>query len=120
MTQVLEFIKKNFVNIFYLIGLLFLLYWVVYVITPKIKMSVIDGKRIDSIDSQLKKISESNEKLENNIQYFDTKINKLDSKITNIRVQKEIIREYYYEKINNVDNLTDAELDSFFTKRYKY
>ena len=35
-------------------------------------------------------------------------------------IEKTIIKEYYHEKINSVDKLTIAELDSFFANRYNY
>lgn len=120
MTKVFEFIKNNLSNLLFLIGGCFLIYWVVYVLTPKVGMSEIEKAKIDSINLEIKKISKDNERIEKNIENFDYEINKIDNKITNIKSQREIIREYYYEKINRVDSLTNAELDSFFSKRYNY
>lgn len=83
-------------------------------------MSVEQLKKLDSLNVSIKKIESQNEYLEGRITDFNAQIIEVDNNIQNIKGQKTIIKEYYHEKINNVDKLTDAELDSFFTNRYQY
>lgn len=118
MNKVLEFIKNNYVTILKIVGGLFLLYWVIFVLTPKIQMSQIQLQKLDSLSKQIETLHNDNLKLETEIIGFNDKISEIDKSIDKVKAQKTIIKEYYHEKINNVDKLTIRELDSFFTNRY--
>ena len=83
-------------------------------------MSAEQVQKLDSLNVSINKMEEQNEYLEGRISDFNAQINSVDNNIQNIKGQKTIIKEYYHEKISNVDKLTDAELDSFFTNRYQY
>jgi chromosome segregation ATPase len=72
------------------------------------------------LNVSINKLETQNEYLEGRISDFNAQINAVDNNIQNIKGQKTIIKEYYHEKISNIDKLTDAELDSFFTNRYQY
>ena len=118
--KILEFIKSNYKSIIQLGISLFLLYWIVFVLTPKAGLSSEQEKKLDSLNISIKNLESHNQFLEGRIMDFNTQLNVVDGNIQNIKGQKTIIKEYYYEKISNVDKLTDAELDSFFTNRYQY
>jgi prefoldin subunit 5 len=83
-------------------------------------MSVKQVEKLDSLNVSINKLETQNEYLEGRISDFNAQINAVDNNIQNIKGQKTIIKEYYHEKISNIDKLTDAELDSFFTNRYQY
>lgn len=82
-------------------------------------MTANQKQQLDSLNIQIKQIQQDNKTLENKISNFNSEITKIDENISNIKNQKTLIREIYYEKISNVDKLTIAELDSFFANRYK-
>lgn len=118
MNKVLEFVKKNYKSIVK-VGLgLFLLYWVIFVLTPKTQMSQTQLQKLDSLSTQIELLHKDNLRLESEIENYNEKIGEIDESINKVKGQKTIIKEYYHEKINNVDKLTVPELDSFFTNRY--
>jgi len=120
MHKILDFISKNYKTIVKVCFGLFILYYLIFFLTPNVKMSVEQSEKLDSLNSSIDNLETHNEYLEGRISDFNAQINSVDESINNIKGQKTIIKEYYHEKINNVDKLTDAELDSFFTKRYNY
>jgi hypothetical protein len=83
-------------------------------------MSAEQVQKLDSLNNSINNLETHNEYLEGRISDFNAQMNVVDNNILNIKGQKTIIKEYYHEKISNVDKLTDAELDSFFTNRYQY
>ena len=120
MHKVIDFITKNYKTIVKVCFGLFILYYLIFFLTPNMKMSAEQIEKLDSLDSSIDSLHKHNQYLEGRITDFNAQINIVDENISNIKGQKTIIKEYYHEKISNVDKLTDAELDSFFTKRYDY
>jgi len=118
MTKVLNFIKENYKTILKVCFGLFLLYWVIFVLTPKTGMSTEQKQQLDSINLQIKTLHSDNLRLENQIDSFNQEIQQVDEHINNIKGQKTIVKEIYHEKISSVDKLTVRELDSFFANRY--
>ena len=119
MMSVINFLKSNFKTI--LLGLfsLFVLYYLIFFLTPNVKMSVEQKQQLDSLTTLVNNLHQDNLKLENKISNFNQEIIEVDRNISNIKSQKTIIKEIYHEKISNVDKLTIPELDSFFANRYK-
>ena len=120
MNKVIEFLKTNHKSIIKGGIVLFLLYWIIFVLTPRTGMSVEQKIILDSLSNKINQLHSDNSKLETTIQNYNEKISNIDNNINNLKNQKIIIKEYYHEKINGVDKLTLAELDSFFAKRYNY
>lgn len=81
-------------------------------------MSKFDYTKIDNINSKIDDLHSDNLKIEQTVDSLNNRISKIDQDILNIRNRKDIIKEYYYEKIKGVDSLSTSELDSFFTERY--
>ena len=118
--KVLNFLKNNYKKI--LIGFcgLFLLYWVVFVITPKVSMNSEEKNKIDSLNIIIKEIYKDQQKLDSNILNYNQKIDEVDNLIDKIKSQKTIVKEIYHEEINRAGNYTEPQLDSFFSARYHY
>jgi vacuolar-type H+-ATPase subunit I/STV1 len=117
---ILNFLKTKYKTIAAVIAGIFLLYWVVFVLTPKVSMNADEKVKIDSLNTVIKDIYKDQQKLDSNIEGYNKKIDEVDYNINNIKGQKTIIKEIYHEKINSVDTYTDRELDSFFSARYHY
>ena len=103
---------------------LFVLYYLIFFLTPRVNMSVQEKQQLDSLNVLVKQLHEDNveleqKKLDSNITSYNQKIDEVDNHIDKIKGQKTIVKEIYHEKINSVDKLTVRELDSFFTDRYK-
>lgn len=119
MQKIINFLKQNFMTILKVLFGLFVLYYLIYFLTPKVNMSVDQKKQLDSLNVLVKQLHEDNVELEKEINEYDKKIDELDNHIDKIKGQKTVVKEIYHEKINSVDKLTVRELDSFFTDRYK-
>ena len=117
---VLIFIKTHFKFILAAILGLFLIYWILFFLTPRVEMNVESKQKIDSLTVYVKEIEKEQEVLDNKIEGFGEDIKSVESNITKIKFQKETIKEIYYEKINSVNNYNDVQLDSFFTNRYRH
>ena len=113
-----DLIVKNFKTIVFIVFGVFILYWMMYVITPNVKMSAESKAKIDSLNNNIKKYEEENKKLDSTIVMYIEQISKIDSAINNIKKQKTIIKEFYHEKIISVDTFSRSQVDDFFTKRY--
>ena len=116
----LSFVKRNYLTILKIIGGVFILYWMIFILTPDVKMSESQQKRINDLNNLITQKESEQKKLSIEIANFNTQIKILDSNITKIRGEKIIIKEIYHEAVNNVDNYSDAQLDSFLAKRYNY
>lgn len=116
----LEFVKKNYKFLGYAAFGLFLLYWIVFVLTPKVEMGAESKKALDSLNVHIKLIEESQKELDDKLEGYGNEINEVETRITEIKSQKTTIKEIYHEKINSVNSYTDVQLDSFFTNRYGY
>lgn len=116
---ILNFFKENYKTMIKVIIGLFILYWVIYVLTPKMKMSDIEKQKMDSINVVIKQIYKDQQRIDSSVSVNNQKIDEVNNNIDNIKGQKTIIKERYYEEIIRVDNYSNSDLDSFFTNRYK-
>jgi len=113
------FIIKHYKTI--LAGLLglFLLYWVIFILTPKNTMLKEDRKRIEKLDKIITELNKEQDKLEGQITTINKEIDQIETKVTKIKKDKTKVAKEYDEEIKRVDSYTEPELDSFFTNRYK-
>jgi cell division protein FtsL len=116
----LNFVKTNYLTILKIIGGIFILYWVVFILTPNVKMLESQQKRINDLNDFIIQKETEQKKLDNEIFNLNNQIKLLDLNISKIKGEKIIIKEIYHEAVNNVDNYSDAQLDSFLAKRYNY
>ena len=113
-----NFITTNFKTIVFLTFGIFIVCWLMVVITPSVKMSAESQAKIDSLNKNIMRYEEENKKLDSAIVKYTEQISKIDSAIYNIKKQKTIIKEFYHEKIISVDTFSRSQVDDFFTKRY--
>lgn len=76
--------------------------------------------KIDSLSKLDKQFAAQQLKLDSSLKTNEEYIKNLDTKISNIKEKITIIREYYHEQIQVVNNYTPTQVDSFFKARYKY
>lgn len=100
-------------------GGLFLLYWVIFVLTPRSTMSKEDMSKLDSLTNVVNQINKEQIVLETKIESVNKEVDKIDNDISKIKTNKEKIGKKYHEEIIRVDMYTDPEIDSFFSNRYK-
>jgi septal ring factor EnvC (AmiA/AmiB activator) len=117
-------IVKNFIIRYYktaltlLIGL-FILYWVIVILTPNSTMSKVDKDKLDSLTNVVNQINKEQEVLENEIKVLTKEVDKIDDNISTIKTNKTKTGKKYHEEISRVDKYTESELDRFFSNRYK-
>jgi len=116
--KILDFLKINYKTILKVLFGLFLLYWVIFVLTPKVSMNLGEKSKIDSLNMMMKELIKEQDKLDSTIILYNEEINNLDKNISTIKGEKTIIKEIYHDEINRVVNYNDDQLDSFFTNRY--
>jgi vacuolar-type H+-ATPase subunit I/STV1 len=114
-----NFITKNYKTILLILGGLFLLYWVIFVLTPGSTMSKEDKAKLDSLTNVVNQINKEQIILENKIESVNQEVDKIDNNISKIKTNKEKTGKKYHEEISRVDKYTEPELDSFFSNRYK-
>jgi hypothetical protein len=117
--KIVEFVKTNYKIIFGFLFGLFILYWMMFILTPKVGMSPEDRAKIDSLNVVINTMYKEQELLDDKIDDLNKEIIEVDNGIDKIKNQKTIVKEIYHEKINRVSNFTEPELDSFFSDRYK-
>lgn len=117
--KILDILKANYKTILKVIFGLFILYYIIFFLTPRAQMAADQKQQLDSLNVAIKQLHKDNLKLEDKISAFSNEIDKVDESIGKIKNQKTIVKEIYHEKISNVDKLTSREIDSFFTDRYK-
>ena len=117
---VLNFLKTHYMTILKVVFGLFIIYWLLFFLTPKVQMAAESKQAIDSLNVEIKEIEKEQDSLSNSISEYKEKINLLDQHISTIQSQKTIIKEIYHEEIKRVDSYNDRKLDSFFAVRYGY
>ena len=86
----MNFIKSNFWTIIKITLVVFLVYWLMFILTPSVKMSEESQAKIDSLNANIKRYEEENKKLDSAIVKYTEKITEIDSAIYNIKKQKTI------------------------------
>lgn len=119
MEGIKNFIIKNYKTILSVLVGLFILYWVIFILTPNSTMSKLDKNKLDSLTNVVNQISEEQDMLESEINVLSEEVDKIDNNISTIKTDKIKTGKKYHEEISRVDKYTEPELDSFFSSRYK-
>lgn len=118
MNKVTSFIGKNYKIILGLLFGLFVLYWMIFVLTPSVSISGKEKSQIDSLNVVIQGLHKENAKLDSTIAGLNKEIDAVDKQIEEIKHKKTTVKKEYHEKINRVNTYTEPELDSFFSDRY--
>jgi len=110
---------KDYKTILLLLSNLFIIFWLIFILTPRLNITLENKNKIDELNSLILNAQKSQELLNNKIDSINMDVNKIDRDINVLKNKKTIVKEIYYEKINNINNFNETELDSFFTNRYK-
>jgi septal ring factor EnvC (AmiA/AmiB activator) len=113
-----NFLVNHYQSIAKVLFGLFILYWLIFFLTPKIEMSVGEKAQIDSLNNVVKNIYKEQQKLDSSIAVYNKEVEHIDDNISKIKGQKTIIKEVYHEEIKRASTYDDVKLDSFFTSRY--
>lgn len=114
-----SFVVRNYKMILAVLFGLFVLYWMMFVLTPTMNMSVEEKAKIDSLNVLIMEMNKNQQILDDKIDGINEEIVEVDKDLDKIKNKKTVVKEIYHEKINSVNNFTEPELDGFFSDRYK-
>ena len=63
---------------------------------------------------------EYQKQLDVKIEIYNKEIEKVDSVITNIKIKKEVVNNYYQQKGEEIKNADVKQIDSLLRSRYKF
>ena len=116
----MEFIKKYWKLFIGIVGGLFLLYLIIFMLTPKPDMSELDKYKLEQLDKDINLLIENQKKLDKQIEGYKKELSHIDSTISKVQNQKVIIKEYYKEQGDKISEMKPSEIDKLFHERYKY
>ena len=111
-----EFFFKNAKTIFYVLTWGFLVYVILF--GKNSKTDEVYKEKLSNIEKGIQDIEKSQKQINSQIDSFNSEMERIQNRITELDGEKTVIKEIYYEKINNVSKYSDKQLDSFFTERY--
>jgi len=115
-----KFLSENFKYIMVPI-LLILIGLLIYDLTSKDNgMSKEDKKRIEQLDKDINSMIEYQKQLDEKITEYNKEILKIDSTISNIKVKKEVVNNYYEQKGKEIKNSNAKQVDSLLRSRYNF
>jgi septal ring factor EnvC (AmiA/AmiB activator) len=115
-----EFLKYNFKYIIIFVGVVLVYFLLMDLMTPSNGMSKEDLKKIEQIDKDINLLIESQKKLDESINEYKKEIDKIDSTISNIKVKKEVVNNYYEQKGKEIKDANVKQVDSLLRSRYKF
>lgn len=123
--KVIEMVVKFFVgkkiNTIAMVSVfLGVVYLIFNITTDTNELSESDKSKIDTISKLIEDDKSKIQNVDSLLIGLDHKIDSLNNKISELEEKKTIIREVYYEKVNNISEFNDDELYRFFTDRYNF
>jgi septal ring factor EnvC (AmiA/AmiB activator) len=97
-----------------------ILYLVVYLGTPKPKMSELDKYKIDQLNKKIEDLKNLQKSLNDSLNVYQQKIDKIDDKISNIKIEKKEINNFYTQKKEEIKSADKKQIDRLLRKRYNY
>ena len=116
----MELIKKYWKYVVGVILTIGVLYLIIYLATPKPKMSELDKYKLEQLDKNINLIIENQKKLDKQIEGYKNELSQIDSTISKVKNQKIIVKEYYKEQGEKITEMKPSEIDKLFHDRYKY
>jgi uncharacterized protein (DUF3084 family) len=76
--------------------------------------------KLEQLDVEIKKLKTEQENVGKRIEVYRTEVNKIDSNIQKIRVNRSVINNYYELKADTIKGMDRIRIINEFKKRYKY
>lgn len=116
--QCKEFLMNHYKTILIVLGGLFLFYWIIFIMTPAIKMSEESIEELKKIDENISNLEFENKILQSEIVEFQEQIETVNENIEEIDNIKVTIANDYGKKINGARSFNNGELIRFLSERY--
>lgn len=115
-----DFLIKNWKTITLIfLGVIFI-YLLVRVFTPTQDVSDLNKYKLEQIDKHIEEMKNLQGKLNDSIQSYQQKIDKIDEKIGNIKIEKKQVNNYYTQKKEEIKNADKKQIDSLLRSRYNF
>jgi septal ring factor EnvC (AmiA/AmiB activator) len=115
-----EFLKYNFKTIIQITIVLLLVILLVRSFTSIPDRSELLKYKLDKIDQEINDLRKTQSILLDSLRSYKDEIKKIDNSISNIRLEKKTINNYYEIQSEKIKGLKRKEIDSLLRKRYKY
>lgn len=112
--------SKTIGKLFIAIGGVIFLYLFILLVTSKQGMPADIKATIDSLTAVNKQLIEHQQQIDSTINAYEEEVNQIDFQVDNIKEKTTIVREYYHEVGQQVNQYTPTQVDSFFKARYGY
>ena len=115
-----EYVSKYGKIALYVVGGLIVMYFMIYVFTPKSELPLEYKHALDSLNRANTELIAKQKEIDEVIGKQQLELHGLDDKIGDVKEKTTIVREYYHEVSNKVTQYTPTQIDSFFKARYDY
>jgi septal ring factor EnvC (AmiA/AmiB activator) len=102
-----------------ILGVIFI-YLLVKVLTPVPDMSELNKYKLEQIEKKVEEIKLLQNNLNDSIKSYQIKINSIDNKISNIKIEKKVVNNYYTQKAQEIKKADKRQLDSLLRNRYNF
>lgn len=116
----MELIKKYWKTALYVILGIVALYFVIKIATPKPQMSELDKFKLEQLDQNIQRLQKLQENLNDSLSVYQNKIDQIDEKIGNIKVEKKEVNNFYTQKRAEIQNADKKQVDSLLRSRYNF
>lgn len=116
----MELIKKYWKQSLYIILGIVALYFVIRIATPKPQMSELDKFKLEQLDQNIQRLQKLQENLNDSLSVYQNKIDQIDEKIGNIKVEKKEVNNFYTQKRVEIQNADKKQVDSLLRSRYNF
>jgi septal ring factor EnvC (AmiA/AmiB activator) len=115
-----DFFTKNWKMITLgILGVIFI-YLLIRVFTPAPDMSELNKYKLEQLDKHINEMKQLQLKLNDSIQAYQSKIDKIDEKIGKIKMEKSQVNNYYTQKKEEIKSADKKQIDSFLRGRYNF
>ena len=115
-----SFLIKNWKTITLSIFGVIFVYLLVRVLTPVPDMSELNKYKLEQIDKHINEMKNLQKSLSDSIQVYQNKIDEIDDKISNIKVEKKEVNNFYTQKREEIKNADKKQIDSLLRGRYNF
>jgi predicted PurR-regulated permease PerM len=116
--SIIDFLKKYYKQVTIGLLVLFVLYWLIFILTPSVKMSGVAVQEIRKLDEEIGTIKLEQNILYTEIQQYEEQLQGMDENISQINYTQNKISGEYGEKINAARSYDYQQLVAFLSKRY--
>ncbi len=116
----MNYIKKYWKHFVAIILAIVLLYGIVYLATPKPQMSELDKYKLEQLDQNIQKLQKLQQSLNDSLNVYQKKIDQIDERIGNIKVERKEVNNFYTQKREEIKNADKKQVDSLLRARYNF